>query len=436
MKRRAIDRLVNWMGNTTKKPLFIFGARRVGKTYLVKDFGKEYFKDVMYVNCESNVFANDVFNENVTFEMILRKLELIFNKSVNKVDTLIVFDEIEKNEKALRAVLDIVKSPVEYNIICTISCNSDYGMKEFNLPTKDLEIMSLYPLSFEEFLLNTGHEDMVDKIYDCYKNNSSLPGLMHKQAFDLYYDYLSLGGMPEVIKEYIETGAVINAIDYHKTIIESYKSDMLRNKGAVFCKKIIATYSSIPSQLYKKNKKFKYKLVEEGGSSNHLAASIDWLVNNDIAYKCNKVESFDTPEITTNENSFVLYLNDVGLLTNLAEFPIYFIRNRDAVNEKMFDMLSENYVACALKSNSIDLIFWKNNYDSNLDFVIKSKTGLIIPVEVKSNNSIKSRSLSNFMNEYQPKYGIRFSTKNFSFKNNIKNIPLYAAFCINKRNLD
>ena len=102
----------------------------------------------------------------------------------------------------------------------------------------------------------------------------------------------------------------------------------------------------------------------------------------------------------------------------------------------MFDMLSENYVACALKSNSIDLIFWKNNYDSNLDFVIKSKTGLIIPVEVKSNNSIKSRSLSNFMNEYQPKYGIRFSTKNFSFKNNIKNIPLYAAFCINKRNLD
>ena len=436
MKRRIMDRLVKWKDKGNRKPMFIFGSRHVGKTHLIKEFGKEFFNDMIYVNCESNVFTSDLFNSDVKFDVVVRQLEMIFNKPIDKKNTLIFFDEIEKNENALKSLLNSRNDNLEYYVTASMSYSAEAASKQYALPLVDLDYITLSPLSFDEFLVNTGNEELLSEIWSSFNEKKPLSGLQHKKAFDLYYDYLVIGGFPEVVQEYLDTSSVISSIDVQKNIIESFKSYMSRENTSAIAKKIISAYESIPTQLFKKNKKFKYKLVENGGTSNLMEAPINYLIKSNIAYKCLKIEGLDSNKVSENENNFVIYMNDVGLLTNMSEFPIYFIRNREAVNEKMFDMLSENYVASSLSNNNMDLRFWKNNYDSHVDFILKSEKGLLIPVDIKSNNSIKSRSLTNYMNEFKPRYGIRLSTKNFSIKNNVINIPLYAAFCLTSKNLD
>ena len=308
--------------------------------------------------------------------------------------------------------------------------------KEFSFPVGKVDFLTIYPLSFEEFLINTNNSLLVDKIKKCFSNNEIMPTLMHKKALDLYYDYLSIGGMPEVVKEFIDSNSLINAIDYQKGIIESYKNDVTKYSDPTNSPRIISAFDSIPVQLAKDNKKFQYKLVQKGGTSTIFGDSINWLVNAGIVNKCIKTKIGIPLKMYEELDSFKLYMNDVGLLTNLSEFPIYLIKNRDAVNETMIGMLTENYVACCLKYNNLNLNYWKNDYDSKLDFILQSENGLIIPVEVKTSTHTKSRSLNNYMKEFKPKYGIRLSSKNFGFENNIKSIPLYAVFCINKKILD
>ncbi len=263
-----------------------------------------------------------------------------------------------------------------------------------------------------------------------------MPSLLHKQALDLYYDYLAIGGMPEVVNEYINSKSMITAIDYQKSIIESYKNDITKYSDTSYAPKIIAAFDSIPVQLAKENKKFQYKLVQKGGTSSIFGDSINWLVNAGITNKCVKTKIGVPLKMYEELDSFKLYMNDVGLLTNLSEFPIYLIKNREAVNELMIGMLTENYVASSLKYNGLNLNYWKNDFNSKLDFILQSEKGLIVPLEVKSNIHTKSKSLNNYMKEYKPKYGIRISSKNFGFKNNIKSVPLYAVFCITTNNLD
>lgn len=285
-------------------------------------------------------------------------------------------------------------------------------------------------------MINTNNDLLVDKIKECFKTNQAMPELIHKKALELYYDYLSIGGMPEVVKEYINTNSTINAIDYQKDIIESYKNDITKYSEPSNASKIIAAFNSIPVQLAKDNKKSQYKLVRKGGTSTIFGDSINWLINAGIVNECIKTKIGVPLKMYEELDSFKLYMNDVGLLTNLSEFPIYLIKNREAVNETMIGILTENYVASSLKYNNLNLNYWKNEYDSKVDFILQSEKGLIIPVEVKTSDHTKSRSLNNYMKEFNPQYGIRLSSKNFGFKNNIKSIPLYAAFCINKNNLD
>ena len=296
--------------------------------------------------------------------------------------------------------------------------------------------MTIYPLSFDEFLINSGNDLLLEKIMECYNTNSIMPDLLHKKALDLYYNYLVIGGMPEVVNEFINSNSLISAIDYQKAIIESYKSDITKYSESNDALKIIATFQSIPVQLAKENKKFQYKLVQKGGTSSIFGDSINWLVSAGIANKCIKTKIGIPLKMYEELESFKLYMNDVGLLTNLSEFPIYLIEKREAVNEVMVGMLTENYVASSLKYNGLNLNYWKNDYDSKIDFVLQSEKGLIVPLEVKSSIHTKSRSLNNYMEEYKSKYGIRVSSKNFGFKNYIKSVPLYAVFCITKNNLD
>lgn len=430
--------LINWKKKKNRKPLLLYGARQVGKTYLVKEFGKRYFNDVIYVNFETNNILSKMFDEDITPQYIIKNLEMAFGRKIDKENTLIFFDEVQKNTRALTSLKYFCEDAKEYYVIAAGSLLGVHiNKKDFSFPVGKVDFLTIYPMSFDEFLMNSGNELILDEISNCFNTNSAMSSMLHEKAMDLYYDYLTIGGMPEVVNEYIQSNSIITAIDYQKAIIESYKNDVTKYcDSSSAANKILATFDSIPVQLAKDNKKFQYKLVQKGGTSSIFGSSIDWLVNAGIANKCIKTKIGVPLKMYEELESFKLYMNDVGLLTNLSEFPLYLIKNRKSVNELMIGMLTENYVASSLKYNGVNLNYWKSEYDSEIDFVVQSEKGKIIPIEVKSSMHTKARSLNNYITEYNPEYAIRISQKNFCFKNNIKSIPLYAVFCINKSNLD
>ncbi len=438
MQRNAMKELIAWKNKENRKPLLLYGARQVGKTYLVKEFGQKYFKDMIYVNFETNNIISNIIDEDITPDYIIKNLEIAFNKKIDKDNTLIFFDEIQRNTRALTSLKYFCENAKEYHIIGAGSLLGVHiNKKDFSFPVGKVDFLTIYPMSFDEFLINTNNKLLMDKIVECFNNNTSMPSTLHDKAMNLYYDYLTIGGMPEVVQEFINSNSCLSAIDYQKNIIESYKNDITKYCNETNdANKILATFDSIPIQLAKDNKKFQYKLVGKGGTSSIFGESINWLVNAGIVNKCIKTKVGVPIKMYEELESFKLYMNDVGLLTNLSEFPLYLIKNREAASETMIGMLTENYVASSLKFNNLNLDYWKNDYDSELDFILQSEKGLIIPLEVKASTHVKSRSLNNYMCEYNPKYAIRVSGRNFGFKNNIKSIPLYSVFCINKNSLD
>lgn len=430
--------LLAWKNKKNRKPLLLYGARQVGKTYLVKEFGKENFKNIIYVNFETNNLISNIINENINPEYIIKNLEIAFNQKIEQEETLIFFDEIQKNTRALTALKYFCEEAPQYYII---GAGSLLGVhikkKEFSFPVGKVDFLTIYPMSFDEFLMNTNNEFLMKQIIENFKSNTPMPNHLHEKAIELYYDYMTIGGMPEVVQEYINSNSIIQSVDYQRAIIESYKSDITK-----YCEepgtsnKIIATFDSIPIQLAKDNKKFQYKLIQKGGTSSIFGDSINWLINAGIVNKCIKTKIGVPLKMYEEIESFKLYMNDVGLLTNASEFPLYLIRNRESANVTMIGMLTENYVASALKYNQVNLNYWKNDYDSEIDFILQSEKGEIIPLEVKASDHVKSRSLNNYITDYKPKYAIRTSLRNFGLKNNIKSVPLYAIFCITKSSLD
>lgn len=439
MKRVAMNKLIEWKNSPKRKPLLLYGARQVGKTYLVKEFGNDQYDNIIYVNFETNKIVSNMINDDISPELIIKNLEIVFNQKIEKGRTLIFFDEIQENPRALTSLKYFCEDANDYHIIGAGSLLGVHlNKKNFSFPVGKVDFLTIYPLSFEEFLINTNNDILLNEIKECYNLNRKISETSHEKATSLYHDYLALGGMPEVVEEYINSKSLITAIDFQHTIIDSYRSDISKYSTSDQGNKIISTFDSIPIQLAKENKKFQYKVIQKGGTASIFGESINWIVNAGIALKCEKLpDNVGVPlDMYKEIDSFKLYMNDVGLLTNMSNFPIYLIQNRDAVNEIMIGMLNENYVANCLKYNSINLFYWKNNGECEVDFVAQSRKGLIIPIEVKSGTNTKSKSLNMFMNINKPKYAIRISGKNFGFVNNIKSVPLYATFCINPDSLD
>ena len=436
MKRKAMQLLIEWKNKENRKPLLLYGARQVGKTYLVKQFGNHEFDNMIYVNFETNEIVKKMINESIEPEYIIKNLEIIYNQKINE-HTLIFFDEIQESPRALTSLKYFCEEANEYFVIGAGSLLGVHVNREnYSFPVGKVDILTIYPLSFDEFLINTNNDKLLDEIKECFNTNSKMSISSHERAISLYNDYLAVGGMPEVVKEYIDSKSLITAIDIQGKIVESYRNDITKYTSVGERNKIIATFDSIPNQLAKENKKFQYKVIQKGGTSTIFGESINWLVNAGIASKCVKTNIGVPLKMYEEIDSFKLYMNDVGLLTNTSKFPLYLIQNQEVVNELMIGMLAENYVADCLKYNGLNLNYWHNEGQSEIDFVLQSTNGLIIPLEVKASTNTKSKSLNNYVEKYKPKYSIRVSLKNFGFNNNIKSVPLYAVFCITSDSLD
>lgn len=431
MYRKIEEELKEWKTNY-KMPLMLIGARQTGKTYILEEFCKNNFDNYVYINLDKEENIAKVFEETIDPSIIIEKIEIIKNIIINPDDTIIFLDEIQVSERAITSLKYFCESDKPYKIVCA---GSLLGVKinrfKSSFPVGKVTIKYLYPMDFEEFLIALGEFNLINEIRKHYEGNEPLMESIHEKALDLYKKYLVLGGMPMMINNFIINNFNISHVNFEiqEQIITSYLADMNKYTENTEGIKNSQIYTSIPKELARVNNTFKYSIVDKDARKIRYESSLDWLLASNMLLKCDLTEKNESPlKAFINSDKFKLYLSDVGLLralSNLDYSEVIFDKN-----EMFKGVLTENYIACEFYPKFKELCYY--NFDKyEIDFLIKID-GDIIPVEVKSGRRTNSKSLNEYIKKYNPKYSIRISSKNFGFENNIKSVPLYAVFCINK----
>lgn len=430
MKRKITQQLIEWKNSLARKPLILNGARQVGKTFILREFGRENYKNTVYVNLESNGTVASMFSDDISPSKLIKYLEAETGERILPNETLIILDEIQSCERAVTSLKYFYEETPEYHIAAAGSLlGVAINRNQTSFPVGKVNVMRLYPLDFEEFLTATGNDLLIEQITECYNNMSPMNEALHKKAIGLYYDYLIVGGMPEAVKVFIETNSYIDSGLVQRSIIDSYTADMAKYASNSEAVKIRACYNSIPAQLAKDNKKFQYKVVQKGGSSTIFGASLEWLKQAGVTLECQRVEQGTMPlPVYADQTSFKIYMSDVGLLVNKSQMSVNTIITGEA--NIFMGAVTENYIAQQLAAKNYPLYYWTvANSQAELDFVLQ-KDDKIYAIEVKKGEHVRSRSLSVFRQKYSPDYAIRFSQKNFGQTEDVISIPLYAAFLI------
>lgn len=429
MERLIKQKLIEWKNKENRKPLIIYGARQIGKTYTILDFGNTEYDNVVYCNFEGDKELAKLFKMTLDPVTIINNLQAYFSVTISKGGTLIIFDEIQASEEAMTSLKYFNEQANEYHIIAAGSLlGLAINRSHFSFPVGKVEFLNMYPMSFEEFLLATGNKGLRDLIVESYK--SMTPLILHEKALELYRNYLVVGGYPMAVKTYIEKKDFNLVRSEQNSISSAYLADMSKYAQPSDSVKSMEIYDSIFSQLAKETTKFMYSTVSAKARSKNYEVSLAWLESANVAINCTMVKEGNYPLAAYEDlTTFKIYYSDVGLLTLKGSIsPIKIIQNID-IFDKVRGMMAESYVASELHCKGINLHYWNCNNRSKVDFVVQLDDE-VIPIEVKSADNVRAKSLSTFISKYNPKYSIKLSTKNFGFVNNVKSIPLYAAFCI------
>ena len=431
MYRKIAGQLLAWKESPFRKPLLLQGARQVGKTYSVLEFARENYENVAYFNFETNTKLNSVFDENIEPQYLLPILGHIAGQSIIKGKTLIVFDEVQLCERALTSLKYFCEQAPEQHIIALGSLlGVAVNRNEYSFPVGKVDMITMYPMDMEEFLLALGEKYLLENIKKSFANKTPMPELLHQSAVDIYRKYLVVGGMPEAVLMYARTRDYVFVRHIQDTILASYLNDMSKYNTENEIKKTRLTYDNITVQLSKKNTRFQYKLIKSGARAAEFENAIEWLILSGIVDQVYKVEQIKKPLSNYRDiDAFKIYLSDVGLLCAkkeiLAEDILYMIEDLNDFKGGM----TENYVHNQLKINGYTTYYWESERGAEVDFIIQ-REGNLIPIEVKSADNTRAKSLRIFMDKYQPAYAIKLSTKNFAQEGNKLIIPLYAAFCV------
>jgi len=432
MRRKITEDFLRWKSKEPRRmPLLVYGARQVGKTHSIVEFGRQHYASFAYFNLETNQAVSSYFSANIDPERIIRFLETESQTRIVPGETLIIFDEIQSCERAHTSLKYFNETAPDYHIICAGSLlGVAINREQFSFPVGNVDSITMFPMDFEEYLWAQGEERLGEEIKVSFNKDDALPGSLHERALDMYKHYLITGGMPRAVLEFIETGSFLTVPDIQRKIINDYIADMAKYASNADSVKIRAAYDSIPVQLAKDNKKFQYKLAQKGGTAAIFGVAIDWLISAGVALKCERVEHGYMPvSVYRDLAGFKLYMGDTGLLVMQSGMSQQTVLSAGAAENTFLGFITENYVAQALANNKHGLFYWTSNGTAELDFVLQ-KGDEIIAVEVKTGRHTKSRSLNMFTTKYKPTYSIRVSSKNFGFQNNIKSVPLYAVFCI------
>lgn len=386
MYRKIISFLESWKEGKHRKPLILQGARQVGKTYSILEFGRTHYENVAYFNFETNPKLNQTFDENISPDYHIIVAGSLLGVAVNRT--------------------------------------------KFSFPVGKTDMKTLYPMDMEEFMLACSEADLIEQIKKCFKSDMPMPSALHDAAMQLYRQYLIVGGMPECVMQFAETKDYILVWHTQDTILASYLNDMSKYNNINGIKKTQLAYDNITVPLSRKNTRFQYKLIKKGGRASEFENAIEWLCLSGIVSQVYKVEQIKKPlENYRDIDAFKIYVSDLGLLCakkDLAANDILYMA--DELNDFKGGM-TENYVNVQLTINGYKTYYWESERGAEIDFIIQ-RDGHLIPIEVKSADNTRAKSLRVYMDTYKPAYAIKLSSKNFGFEDGKKTVPLYAAFCI------
>lgn len=431
MRRYIMDKLVDWKNRTNRKPLILKGARQVGKTYILKEFGEENYENIAYFNFDHDEALKELFLNTKDPKRILEQLVFATGKSIKPEKTLIIFDEIQECPDALNSLKYFQEDANEYHIVCA---GSLLGIKlsHTSFPVGKVDFLEMFPMTFSEFLLADGQENLVSYMESVNKIEK-IPDIIFNQLNEKIKSYFIIGGMPEVVKTWVTTKDIQEVNRIQKQILKGYEDDFGKHVDITSLQaKISIIWDSIVSQLAKENKKFLYQVAKEGARAREYEDAVNWLNNSNIVNKIFNVTKPDFPlNAYTDLSSFKLYMLDVGLLRRKANLDSRIVIEGNRLFEEFKGALTENFVLNMLISKFEE----KPNYytfDRNeIDFVIQSKNE-IIPVEVKSGENINNISLTKFNELNGNKISVRFSTKNLDKSGKILNIPIFMVEYIDK----
>ncbi len=423
MKRFILDELLKWKESKYRKPLILKGARQVGKTYILKEFGKLNYEGVSYFNFDHDEDLYNLFINTKDPKRILEQLSFIYGKAILPEKTLIIFDEIQECPDALNSLKYFQEEANEYHIVCAGSLLG-IRLSHTSFPVGKVDFMNMYPMTFSEFLIADGHQNLVDYMQSINKIEN-IPDIFFNQLEEKLKAYFIIGGMPEVVNSWIKEKDVSLVSKIQDDILKAYESDFSKHTDNREANKISLIWNSIPSQLAKENKKFLYQTIKDGARAREYEDALNWLNDANLIYKIYNVKKTDFPlKAYTDLSAFKIFMNDVGLLRKMADLDSRIVIEGNRLFEEFKGAFTENYVL-----NMLKIIFDSEvNYFTfdrcEIDFVIQYMNN-VIPIEVKSNKSTNNNSLTKYNNKFENNLSLRLSMNNLVKDGSIINIPLF-----------
>lgn len=426
MKRLAMEKLVEWKNKKRRKPLVIMGARQVGKTWLMKEFGRQYYSKVAYVSFYNNEAMSRVFEQDYDITRIIAAINIEVGFTVSSNDTLIIFDEIQNAPKAFESLKYFNEDAPEYQIIVAGSLLGVALHEGISYPVGKVETLNLYPLNFREYLYAVGENGLADALIT--KEYGLIDSFSNKYIYHLK-NYMYVGGMPEAVNSFLDNNDYYAAREVQKEIILQYKGDFGKHISANELPRINMVWDSIPIQLAKENKKFFFGQIKKGARSSEFERAIQWLVDSGLVYRVHKVNEPHIPLSAYKEFSFFkLFFVDIGLLGAMSELDLHSIIEGNRLFIEFKGAFTEQYVLQQIISDTDYSPYYYGTESANFeqDFLIQKGMDAI-PIEVKAETNIHSQSLKAFYNKFHPATSIRLSLLNYKDQGWMVNIPLYAV---------
>jgi predicted AAA+ superfamily ATPase len=425
MKRYAMDELINWKNRSDNMPLIIRGARQVGKTWLMKEFGKNHFESVAYINFDNNERMHTLFNGDYSINRLIIALQIETGVTIFPNETLIIFDEIQEVPKAVSALKYFRENAPEYRIVAAGSLLGVALHEGTSFPVGKVDFMDLYPMSFLEFLEANNQYSLVKLLID---QDWELIKTFKSNYIDLLKQYYFIGGMPEVVNSFIKNKDYDEVRRIQNRLLIAYEQDFSKHAPTAIVPRIRMLWDSIPAQLGKENKKFVYSDIQQGARAKEFELAMQWLLDSGMIIKVNRITKPGMPISVYEDGAFKLFLLDVGLLASKSGLDAKALLEGSKIFEEFKGSLTEQYVSQQLLSClKIKPYYWAATRGSaEVDFVIQSEMK-VIPLEVKAEENLKSRSLSSYVEKYKTNLAVRISMSDYRINDWLINVPLYSV---------
>lgn len=424
MDRFALEKLKQWKEKKNRKPLIIRGARQVGKTWLMKEFGRTCFKKTAYVNFDSNTRMRQVFEGDINIERMILAISAETGVSINSQDTLLIFDEVQEVPKALTALKYFCEEAPQYAIVAAGSLLGVAMHKGTSFPVGKVDFMDLYPLNFREFLCALGEERFVE-ILD--SSDTDMVTMFKSKYMDRVREYYYVGGMPEVVQCYVDTKDFNEVREIQKNLLNYYQQDFSKHAEATLVPRLNLVWNSIPMQLAKENKKYIYGQVRGGARAKDFELAIQWLMDCGLIHKVQRIKKPDLPlKAYVDLDAFKIYLLDIGLLIAMVDLDARVIIDGNRIFTEFKGALTEQYVLQQLIADlGVEAYYYSTEKSSGeIDFLLQGRSS-ILPLEVKAEENLRAKSLKAFCEKYHPAYAVRTSMSDYREQEWMTNIPLY-----------